>query len=241
MIALLLVLIQDPGVDQRLNAAVDPALRFVDDAGRTLRLGERFGARPLILAPVYYRCPRLCRQVLNGLATALKPIDLTPGTDFDVIAFSIDPGETPSLAAAAKAAVVRRYGRAGSDGGWRFLTGPAEEVRDLADALGFRYRRQPSGEFAHAAALIILTPEGRISRYFLGLEPPSRDLRLALVEASEGRVGTVADRLALLCLRWDPASGRYGFAALGAVRVGGGVMLLALGGWIAWALRKGRT
>lgn len=241
MIALWILVLQSPaegvGVDQRLDARLDPGLAFVDDAGRPLRLGELLGPRPLLLVPVYYRCPRLCAQVLNGLASALKPLSLAPGVDFDVLAFTIDPGEGPERAAAAKAAVLERYGRPETSAGWRFLSGDA---RPLAEAIGFRYRRTPDGEFAHAAAVVVLTPDGRVARYFLGLEPPSRDLRLALVEASEGRIGGLADRVALLCLRWDPASGRYSFAALGAARIGGAATALVLAAWILRSLRRER-
>lgn len=238
MIALWILLSQEGvGVDQRLNARLDPELLFRDDEGRTARLGELLGRRTLVLAPVYYRCPRLCAQVLNGLASALKPLELAPGVDFDVVAFSIDPDEGPERAAAAKAALLERYGRPETAAGWRFLTGDA---RRLTEDIGFRYRRTPDGEFAHAAAIVLVTPDGRVARYFLGLEPPSRDLRLSLIEASEGRIGGLADRVTLLCLRWDPESGRYSFAALGAARIGGAATLLLLAGWILRSLRRER-
>lgn len=240
ILLLLLCMLQEPGIEQRLDARVDPALSFVDDAGRPLKLVELLGRRPLIVAPVYYRCPQLCGLVLNGLASALKPLGFAPGVDFDVVAFSVAHEETPALAAAAKLSVLRRYGRPATAPGWRFLTGSSEDVGRFAAELGFRYRREPSGEIAHAAGIMVLTPDGRISRYFLGLEPPTRDLRLALVEAGEGRVGSLADRLTLLCVRWDPASGRYSFAVLGAARVGGALTVLALAFGIFRALRRER-
>lgn len=223
-------------IEQRLDARVDPALAFRDESGRTLRLGELLGSRPLLIAPVYYRCPELCSQVLRGVASALLPLSLRPGRDFDVVAFSVDPEDTPERAAKAKAAAVARYGRAD---GWRFLVGDAEATRALADVLGFEYRRDPaSGLYAHAAGVMVLTPDGRVARYFLGIEYPSRDLRLALVEASEGRIGRLADRISLLCLRWDPVQGRYSLAAIGLMRAGGVVTALLLAGALIRAWRR---
>lgn len=241
------VLAQGPadgiGIDQRLDAQVDPDLRFRDDTGRALRLGELLGRRPLVLAPIYYKCPMLCSQVLNGLVKSLKPIDLRPGEGFDVVAFSIDPRETSALAAEAKATLLRRYGRPETAAGWRFLTGEDAAVRALAEQIGFRSRYDAeSGLYAHAGGIMVLTPDGRLARYFYGIEYPSRDLRLSVVEAAEGRIGTLADRILLLCLRWDPSRGRYTWAALGAMRAGGVLTLLALGLWLArtaWR-RRGR-
>lgn len=242
MIALALLLMQNPaegvGIDQRLGERVDPELVFRDDEGRPLRFGDLLGRRPLILVPVYYRCSGLCSEVLNGVASALKALDLEPGVDFDVIAFTVDPEETPERAAFAKAALLRRYGRPETAAGWRFLTGDA---RRLAADVGFRYRRAPDGEYAHAAGIMLMTPDGRLARYFLGIEPPSRDLRLSLVEASEGRSGGFADQITLLCLRWDPSTGRYTFAALGAARIGGVATVLTLAFLIRRALRRERA
>jgi len=228
-------------IEQRLDARVDPELEFRDDAGRALRVGELLGRRPLLLAPVYYRCPELCSQVLRGVASALMPLRLRPGEDFDVVAFSVDPADTPERAAQVKAAALARYGRPESASGWRFLCGDENATRRLADALGFGYRRDPrSGLYEHAAGVMVLTPDGRVSRYFLGIEYPSRDLRLALVEAGDGRIGTLADQISLLCLRWDPASGRYSLAVLGVMRVGGAATALALAWVVVRALRRER-
>lgn len=243
---LALVLAQNPaegiGIDQRLNETVDAALAFRDEAGRAVRLGDLLGRRPVVLAPVYYACPSLCQQVLNGLAKSLRPVDLRPGADFDVVAFSIDPRETPAQAEAAKAAVLRRYGRPRSAAGWHFLTGEEASARALADRIGFRYRYDAAtGQYAHAAGLMVLTPDGRLARYFFGLEPSARDLRLALVEAADGRIGTLADRVLLFCLRWDPAKGRYTWAALGAMRAGGVLTLLGMALWIGRSLRRRRA
>lgn len=238
-----LLLAQGPaegiGIDQRLDARVDLDLRFRDESGRPARLGDLGDGRPLVLAPVYYKCPLLCSQVLNGLAKSLKPVDLRPGEAFDVVAFSIDPRETPATAVEAKAALLRRYGRPETAAGWHFLTGDAAAA--LAEQIGFRYRYDAaSGLYAHAGGIMVLTPDGRLARYFYGIEYPSRDLRLSLVEAAEGRIGTLADRVLLLCLRWDPSTGRYTWAALGVMRIGGVLTLLAIGAWFARAVGSRR-
>jgi protein SCO1/2 len=233
--------------EQRPGAALPAGLAFRDEGGAIVRLGDLLGDRPAILALVYYDCPMLCTLVLNGLISSLRAIDLVPGRDFEVIAVSFDPRETPELAAAKERAYLRRYGRAAAGEtpptgeGWHFLTGAPEAIGELTDAVGFRYRYdEASGEFAHPSGLVILTPRGRISRVLYGVDYPPRDLRLALVEAAGGGIGGIVDQILLYCFHYDPATGRYTTTALTLVRLGGGLTVLALGLFVAVAWRRER-
>ena len=211
---------QDVGFDQRLGERLPRDARFRDEEGREIALGALFDERPIVLALVYYRCPMLCTLVLNGLVASLQAVDLEAGRDFRVIAVSIDPRETPELAAEKRARVVASYGRAGSEGGWRFLTGDEESIRSLAGAAGFRYAYdERADEYAHASGVVVATPEGELSHYFYGVEYSAPDLRLALVEASQGRIGTAVDRLLLLCYHYDPMTGTYGVVILTVIRM----------------------
>ncbi len=228
-------------IEQRLNEAVPLDLPFRDEAGRGVRLSEYFGRRPVILALVYYNCPMLCTQVLNGLVSALSVISLDAGRDFDVVAVSFDPREKPPDAAAKKAAYAARYRRPGGQAGWHFLTGDRDAISALAASVGFRFRYDGDrDQFAHASAVYVLTPEGRLSRYFFGIDYPPRDLRLGLVEASAGRIGTPVDRVLLYCFHYDPTTGKYGAAVLNIVRLAGLATLLALGVSIALLSRRHR-
>ena len=230
MTSLLLVLaLQNPaegvGIDQRLDAPVTLDLLFRDETGLQVRLGDFFGRRPVILAFVYYRCPSLCGQVLDGLYGALKTLPLEEGRDYEVVAVSLDPKETPG---------ARR-------GKGRFLTGDEPAIRRLAEEAGFRYRYdEKTGLYAHAAGIMVLTPSGRLSRYFYGIQFSARDLRLGLVEASDGGIGSLADTLTLLCLRYDAASGRYSLAVLAVVRVGGGLGAASLAAAVFFLVRRER-
>ena len=227
------------GLDQKLGEKIPLDLVFRDEAGHPVRLGDLFGARPVVLTLAYYRCPMLCSLVLNGLASGLKPVSLDPGKDFAMVTVSIDPRETPDLAAASAKSYVARYGRPGAEEGWRFLTGDQDAIASLAAAVGFRYAYdEATGQFAHPSAIMILTPDGRLSRYLMGVEYAPRDLRLALVESSEGKVGTLADALLLLCYRYDPASGRYGALTLRLVRTGGALTVLAMAIFVLVMLRR---
>jgi protein SCO1/2 len=219
------------GVDQKLDAALPLDLVFVDDAGRTVRLGELFdGERPVLLALVYYRCPMLCSLVLNGLTDAMRELEWTPGGEFRVVVATIDPSEGVDLARAKKAAYVEAYGRAATAGGWHFLTGDAEAIAALADAVGFRYKYIPSeGEYAHPAVQFVITPDGRVSRYLFGVRHEPETVRLSLVEASEGRIGSVVDQFLLYCYRYDAATGRYTPVAWRIMRVGAGLTVVVLG------------
>ena len=234
-------LLKDIGIDQRLNAQVPLELPFRDETGRAVRLGDYFGRRPVVLALVYYNCPMLCTQVLNGLVGALNVMSLEAGKDFDVVAVSFDARETPAQAAAKKDAYLSRYKHPASAAGWHFLTGDAAEIGKLAKAAGFRFRYDEKvDQFAHASAIFLLTPDGRLARYLYGIEYAPRDLRLGLVEASAGRIGTPVDQVLLYCFHYDPASGKYGPAIVNLVRLGGGLTLAALAVSI-WVMTRRRA
>jgi protein SCO1/2 len=236
-----LTILKDVRIDQKLDAPVPLDLAFVDEAGKDVTLGQYFGKRPVVLALVYYQCPMLCTLVLDGLTSAMGTMNLTAGKDFDVVVVSFNPGEPPSLAANSKAGIVKRYGRTGTDGGFHFLTGREASIRQLADAVGFHYAWDPAiNQYAHPAAVTVLTPAGHVSRYLFGVEFAPRDLRLALVEASDGKIGTVLDQALLYCYHYDPFSGKYGLALMGVIRLGGVLTLVVLGGSIFLALRRER-
>lgn len=228
--------------EPRLGERAPLDVELVDDAGRPARLGDYVNdARPLVLVLAYYECPMLCSMVLNGVTTALRSGGLQAGADFELVVVSIDPSDTPERARAKKASYVRAFDRPGADQAFHFMTGREAEVRRVADAVGFTYEYDPIGkQFAHPAGLVVLTPAGVISRYFYGVDFPPRDLRLSLVEAAGGAIGTAGDKLMLLCFRYDPERGRYGKLALGAMRVGGVVTLALLGASMALMSRRSR-
>lgn len=222
------------GVDQKLGAAVPLDIALRDEEGCPVALGALLRDRPAVIAMVYYECPMLCDLVLQGLVGGLKPLSLEAGKDFTVLAVSFAANETPELARGKKKGYLNRYARGPeAAAGFRFLTGDEREVARLADAIGFRYAFDPeTGEYQHPSALAILSPEGRISRYLFGFEYAPRDLKLALVEAGEGKVGSAIDRAVLLCMRYDPATGKYGWFVLGMVRAGGALTVAALVAYI---------
>jgi len=234
-------ILRDAGLDQKLNAQVPLDLPFVDEQGRDVKLGDYFGARPVVLALVYYECPMLCTQVLNGMAGSLEALTFMPGREFDVVVVSFDAGETPAMAAAKRDAYLRRYRRDGAEVGVHFLTGRAESIERLTQAVGFRFAYDPAiDQYAHPAVLTVLTPDGRVSRYLFGIEFAPRDLRLALVEAAERRIGTAIDQVLLFCYHYDPESGKYGVAITNVIRLGGLLTVLALGTFIWVNLRRER-
>ena len=234
-------ILREVGIDQKLGDQVPLDLIFVDESGRDVRLGELFRARPVVLALVYYECPMLCTQVLSGLDGSLTALSLSAGTDFDVVVVSFDPGETAALAAQSRKTFLNRYRRAGAEGGVRFLTGRPEAIAKLADAVGFRYAYDAEiDQFAHPAAITLLTGDGRISRYLYGIEFAPKDFRLGLVEASEGRIGTAVDSLLLFCYHYDPESGKYGMAIMNLIRLAGVITVVALGAFIFTSLRRER-
>lgn len=233
--------VNEIGIDQKLNAQLPLDLPFLDENGREVRLGDYFGKRPVILILAYYRCPMLCDLVLNGTVKALRPVSFDIGSEFDIVTVSINPEETPELAAQKKVAYVEDYGRPGAAAGWHFLTGPQESIDQLAKTVGFRYVYDPkSGQFAHAGGIMVATTEGRISKYFYGVEYPSNDLRLGLVEASNNQIGTLADELTLLCYQYDPVTGKYGLVITRALQIAGIVTVGALGVFIAFSIRRDR-
>jgi protein SCO1/2 len=234
-------LLRDIGFDQRLNTRVPLDLAFRDDTGRSVHLREYLGARPVILAFVYYECPRLCSLVLNGLLRSLRALSFNVGREFTVVTLSFDPQETPVAAQAKKEAIIQRYARPGAADGWHFLTGDEGSIRQLADAVGFRYTYSPeSRQYAHATGLVILTPQGRISRYLYGLEYSPKDLRLALVEASTNTIGSAVDQVLLYCYEYDPAAGRYGVVIMNVIRLAGLATVLAVGTFVAVMFRLDR-
>jgi protein SCO1/2 len=235
--------LQGVGIDQKLNAQVPLDVTFRDEYGRTVPLSTYFqSGKPVLLAPVYYRCPMLCTQILNGVASSLKAVSLDPGKDFQVVAFSFDPKDTVQLAAAKKDMYVRRYGRAGTANGWHFLTGDPENIRKVMDAVGFHYKYDPAtDQYAHASGVMILTPGGRLSKYFYGVDYAPRDLRLGLVEASREKIGSPVDRILLFCYHYDPATGKYGAVVMNIIRLAGGAFVLICGTFLLlWFLRERR-
>ena len=221
---------RDVGIDQRLDAQVPLDLSFRDENDATVRLRDYFDSRPVILVLAYYRCPMLCTQVLNGLVKSMREMDLELGKQYRVLTVSFDPREGPDLAARKKLTYSESYARAGTADGWHFLTGSQHDIGQLTNAVGFRYVFDSEhDQFAHGSAIMILTPQGRISHYFMGIDFPSRDVRLAIVEASQGRIGSTVDRLLLLCYHFDPLTGRYSASAISFVRIVSAAMLLLVG------------
>jgi protein SCO1 len=231
------------GIDQKLDQQLPLNVQFKDEAGRTVTLGSFFHGKPVLLAPVYYRCPMLCTQILNGMVGALKAVSFDPGRDFEVVAFSFDPKDTPETASAKRLNYVKRYGRPNTANGFHFLTGDEANIKQLTEAIGFHYRYDPiNDQFAHASGLMLATPEGRLSRYFYGVDYSPRDLRLGLVEASEHKIGTPVDAVLLFCFHYDPATGKYGAVAMNSLRAGGAVFVLLCGSFlfVAWRRDKRR-
>jgi protein SCO1/2 len=235
-------ILQDVGYDQRIGESLPLDLPFRDEDGRTVRLGDYFGTRPVLLVPAYYECPMLCTLVLNGVVSALRALSFDAGKQFEVVVFSINPRETSELAKAKKATYLGEYRRPGAEAGWHFLTGDEASIAALTKAIGFRYAWDAQQQqYAHAAGVIVVTPHGRLSRYFYGVEFPSRDLRLAFVEASNEQIGSLVDQLLLFCFHYDPATGRYSKVALDAVRAGGLVTVLGLATFLVVMLRRERS
>ena len=248
------------GFDQKLGADVPLDLQFRDETGAVVELKSFFGKKPVILTPVYYGCPMLCTQVLNGLLSSLRALGLEPGKDFQIVSFSIHPGEEPALAAEKKAKYLERLGRPDLADGWHFLsalplpagepvlaangepTGPgADAIHALTNAVGFRtfYDRE-LGHYAHEPGIVVLTPNGRVSKYLFGIEFDARTLKFALIEASDGKVGTLVDQLWMLCFHYDPATGKYGLMLTSALKIASGAFLLALGSFFFVQLRRER-
>jgi protein SCO1/2 len=225
------------GIDQKLNAEIPLDLTFKDESGREVRLGSFFRGKPVVLSLVYFECPMLCSMTLNGLVKSLRPLAFNVGREFDVLTISFDPNEKPELAAAKRDVYIKEYGRPAPD--WHFLTGSMDSIRSLTDAVGYRYKwDEYTKQWAHASALIVLTPSGRVSQYLYGIEFSSRDLRLSLVEASQNKIGTLVDRVLLFCYHYKPETGKYGLVIMNTIRLAGISTVLALAAFIVWSRRR---
>jgi protein SCO1/2 len=228
------------GIDQKLNAQLPLDVNLKDEYGREVKLRDYFKpGKPVLLVPVYYRCPMLCSQILSGVIGSLKAVTLQPGKDFEVVAISFDPKDTPEIAASKKESYLRRYNRTNTANGWHLLIGDESNVRQVMDAAGYHYRYDPkTDQYAHASGIMIVTPEGRLSRYFYGVEYAPRDVRLGLVEASQNKIGNPVDQILLFCFHYDPSTGKYGAVAMNIVRVAGAGFVLIAGGFLAIVLRR---
>jgi protein SCO1/2 len=218
------------GITQNLNAQIPPDLMFRDEAGNSVRIGDYFGRKPIVLSLVYFDCPALCTEVLNGELRTMKAMSLDLGKDFDAVTVSFEPKDTPALARAKRDVYAGQYGRSGAADHWHFLTGDQQSIDALTKVAGFQYAYDSSiRQYAHAAAILVLTPDGRIDRYFYGVNYPASDLRLGLVEASEGKIGTLTDHALLYCYQYDPMTGKYGVVVMNVLRAAGGLTVLILG------------
>lgn len=232
--------LQEIGWDQKLGDRLPLDVAFQDESGKTVKLGDYFGKKPVVLSLVYYQCPMLCTLSLNGLAGALEVLSFVPGQEFEVVTVSFDPKEGPVLAAAKKKAYMARYKRSEAERGWHFLTGSKDSIDALTKAVGFRYVWDAdTKQFAHPAGMLVATPEGRVSRYLFGVEYSPKDLRLALVDAAGGRIGNTVDQVLLFCYQYDPKTGRYSASILGVLRLLAVATVLAIGGFIlATSMRR---
>jgi protein SCO1/2 len=218
------------GITQNLDAQIPPDLVFRDETGKSVRIGEFFGQKPIVLSLVYFDCPALCTEVLNGELRTMKAISLDLGKDFEAVTVSFEHKDTPALAKAKRDVYAGQYGRPEAADHWHFLTGEQQSIDALTNAAGFHYAYDSSIlQYAHAAAIVVLTPDGRIDRYFYGVIYPARDVRLGLVEASEGKIGTLTDHALLYCYQYDPMTGKYGVVVMNVLRVAGGLTVLILG------------
>jgi protein SCO1/2 len=220
-------------IDQNLKQQVPLDLPFKDENGRDVKLSDYFGSKPVILSLVYYECPMLCTETLNGMVSAFKVLKFDVGKEFNVVTISFDARETPALAAEKQKNYLRQYGRPGAEQGWHFLTGPQSSIDAVTKSVGFHYAwDQSTQQFAHATALFLLTPDGKIAQYYYGVEFSPRDLRFGIIEASQGKTGTVVDQVLLYCFHYDPRSGKYGAIITRVVQLAGGITILLLGGFL---------
>jgi len=233
--------LKDVGIEQHLDEQIPPDLVFRDETGKSVRLGDYFGKKPAILNLVYYQCPMLCGEVLSGLESALRVLKFDIGKEFNVVTVSFDPRETPDMATKKKAEFLKRYGRPGAADGWHFLTGPQPSIDALTKAAGFQYQYDPkTGQFAHSTAIIVLTPEGKIAQYYFGVEYAPKDLRLGLIQASDNKIGTLADQVLLYCYHYDPTTGKYGAIIARVLQLSGVATVLLLGVLMTVLIRYGR-
>jgi protein SCO1/2 len=231
-------LLRSVGIDQKMGAQVPLDLPFDDESGNPVTLRKYLG-KPVILALVYYQCPSLCNMVLNGVLRSVKSLAVTAGDEYDIVAVSFDPRETVEMAAAKKVSYIKGYNRANAERGWHFLTGPEASSKSLAEAVGFRYAYDAiNNQYAHGSAIMLLTPEGQVTRYFYGIDYPARDLRLALVEASNRRIGSPIDAVMLYCYHYDPSNGKYGMVIMNVLRLAGFATVAALAGFMIIMFRR---
>jgi protein SCO1/2 len=231
--------LKDVSFRQRLNEMLPLDAAFMDETGRRVALGDYFGDKPVLLAFVYYECPMLCQQVMNGLSSALKVMPFAAGEDYEVVLVSFDPRDTPATAAEKKRTHLEYWSAERDSASWHLLTGDEATIRRVTSAAGFSYRwDERTGQFAHVSGILVATPEGRLSRYFYGVEYSPKELRLALVESGEGRVGSAIDELLLYCFHYNPESGRYGLMVMNLVRLGGVMTVLGIGGFILLMRRR---
>jgi protein SCO1/2 len=231
-------LLQKVGINQKMGAQIPLDLPFTDESGQEVTLRQYFG-KPVILALVYYQCPSLCNMVLNGVLRSIKKLDFTAGNQYEVIAVSFDPRETPEMAAAKKQTYLNDYERPDAQQGWHFLTGPETSSKALADSVGFRYVYDAiTNQYAHSSAIMILTPAGRIDRYFYGIDYPARDVRLGLVEASNERIGTPTDQVLLYCFHYDPTTGKYALVVMNVLRLAGLITVAVLATFMIVMFRR---
>lgn len=227
------------GFRQRLNETLPLDATFTDDSGRTVALGQLFGKRPVLMAFVYYQCPMLCTQVMNGLSSALKVMPFAAGEEYDVVLVSFDPRDTPAVAAEKKAAHLKYWSAESDTASWHLLSGDEASIRQVTSAAGFTYQwDERTGQFAHVSGILVVTPDGRLSRYFYGVEFSPKELRMALVESGQGRIGSAIDELLLYCFHYDPESGRYGLMVMNLIRLGGVITIVAIGGFILLMRRR---
>lgn len=233
------VQVREVSIDQKLDEQVPLDLKFKNEQGKEVALKDYFGKKPVVLALVYFECPMLCNQVLNGFVASARTLNFSIGKEYEVLTVSFDPKETPELASGKKKSYLQSYRRPGSEKGWHFLTGTQDSIKKLTDSVGFRYTWDAKLEqFAHGAAIMVLTPEGKISRYLYGIEYPGRDLKLALVEASENKIGGPVEQMMLYCFHYDPLTGRYGAATINLIRVLGVLTIGSLAAFMIIMLRR---
>jgi protein SCO1/2 len=232
--------LQHVGIEQNLNEQIPPDLMFTDASGRQVRIGDYFGKMPIILNLVYFTCPMLCGEELNGLESALRVLKFDIGKEFDVITVSFDPKDTPAAAEKKKAEILKRYNRAGADEGWHFLVGNQEAIDRISKASGFEFEYDTkTQQFAHSTAIMVLTPQGKIAQYYYGIDYPPKDLRLALVDASQEKIGNVVDEVLLYCYHYDPSKGKYSATIVRILRLAGIATLLCLGTLFIVLFRRG--
>jgi protein SCO1/2 len=244
-----LILFQNPdsiltqiGIDQKLDAQVDPDITLTDESGRPVKLGDYFGDKPIVLTPVYYECPMLCSMLLNGLVKTLRVMPFAVGKEFTILTFSINPSETSKSAAEQKQHYVRDYGKPQASAGWHFLTGESDTIQKLADNIGFRYTYDTyTKQWAHTSAILVLTPSGRVSQYFYGIEYDPTDLKLSLVQASNGKIGSIVDHILLYCFQYNPTTGKYSIAIMRVLRTLSAATVLLLVAYMLIGLKHKQT